>query len=74
MSSKDNTTSFPELIKLKRDGDQLSRAEMSTFVQGVTSGAIQESQIGKSMITNSVYSLQVEFFKNNCAAPAQGLC
>lgn len=51
MSSKDNTISFPELIKLKRDGDQLSGAEMSTFVQGVTSGAIQKSQIGKSMIT-----------------------
>ncbi|XP_016390935.1 thymidine phosphorylase-like [Sinocyclocheilus rhinocerous] len=50
MSSKDNTISFPELIKLKRDGGQLSRVEISTFVQGVTSGAIQKSQIGAMLM------------------------
>uniref|UniRef100_A0A672NRB8 Thymidine phosphorylase n=1 Tax=Sinocyclocheilus grahami TaxID=75366 RepID=A0A672NRB8_SINGR len=52
MSSKDNTISIPELIKLKRDSGQLSRAEISTFVQGVTSGAIQKSQIGKKMMNS----------------------
>ncbi|KAK2892934.1 hypothetical protein QQF64_035158 [Cirrhinus molitorella] len=50
MSSKDNTISFPELIKLKRDGGQLSRAEIGTFVQGVTSGAIQKTQIGAMLM------------------------
>uniref|UniRef100_A0A8C2PRG3 Thymidine phosphorylase n=2 Tax=Cyprinus carpio TaxID=7962 RepID=A0A8C2PRG3_CYPCA len=50
MSSKDNTISFPELIKLKRDCGQLNRAEISTFVQGVTSGAIQKSQIGAMLM------------------------
>jgi len=49
MSSNDNTKSFPELIKLKRDGDQLSPAEIRTFVQGVTSQTIQKSQIGKDI-------------------------
>lgn len=50
MSSNENTISFPELIKRKRDGDQLSPAEIHTFVQGVTSGAIQHSQIGAMLM------------------------
>ncbi|XP_077091039.1 thymidine phosphorylase [Siphateles boraxobius] len=50
MPSNDNTISFPELIKRKRDGDQLSPAEIRTFVQGVTSGAIQDSQIGAMLM------------------------
>ncbi|KAG1952660.1 thymidine phosphorylase [Pimephales promelas] len=50
MSSNDNTKSFPELIKLKRDGDQLSPAEIRTFVQGVTSQTIQKSQIGAMLM------------------------
>lgn len=50
MSFKDNTISFPELIKLKRDGGQLSPAEIGTFVHGVTSRDIQDSQIGENMI------------------------
>uniref|UniRef100_A0A671RYN9 Thymidine phosphorylase n=1 Tax=Sinocyclocheilus anshuiensis TaxID=1608454 RepID=A0A671RYN9_9TELE len=49
-ASHNNTISFPELIKLKRDGGQLSRAEINTFVQGVTSGAIQKSQIGAMLM------------------------
>ncbi|ROL52587.1 Thymidine phosphorylase [Anabarilius grahami] len=50
MSSNDNTISFPELIKLKRDDGQLSPADIRTFVQGVTSGAIQDTQIGAMLM------------------------
>ncbi|XP_009298457.1 thymidine phosphorylase isoform X1 [Danio rerio] len=50
MSSEDDTISFPELIKLKRNGGQLSLAEIHTFVQGVTTGAIQKSQIGAMLM------------------------
>ncbi|XP_051747076.1 thymidine phosphorylase [Ctenopharyngodon idella] len=50
MSSNDNKISFPELIKLKRDDGQLSPAEIRTFVQGVTSGAIQGTQIGAMLM------------------------
>ncbi|XP_048011168.1 thymidine phosphorylase [Megalobrama amblycephala] len=50
MSSNDNTLSFPELIKLKRDDGQLSPAEIRTFVQGVISGAIQDTQIGAMLM------------------------
>lgn len=50
MSSKNKTISFPDLIKLKRDGGQLSPAEIGTFVQGVTSGAIQKCQIGAMLM------------------------
>uniref|UniRef100_A0A8C2HW49 Thymidine phosphorylase n=1 Tax=Cyprinus carpio TaxID=7962 RepID=A0A8C2HW49_CYPCA len=50
MSFKDNTISFPELIKLKRDGGQLSPAEIGVFVHGVTSRDIQDSQIGAMLM------------------------
>ncbi|KAK7129752.1 hypothetical protein R3I93_019409 [Phoxinus phoxinus] len=50
MSSNGNTINFTELIKLKRDGDQFSPAQIHTFVQGVTSGAIQDSQIGAMLM------------------------
>uniref|UniRef100_A0A8C1Y7H5 Thymidine phosphorylase n=1 Tax=Cyprinus carpio TaxID=7962 RepID=A0A8C1Y7H5_CYPCA len=46
----DNTISFPELIKLKRDGGQLSPAEIGVFVHGVTSRDIQDSQIGAMLM------------------------
>ncbi|XP_051547297.1 thymidine phosphorylase-like [Myxocyprinus asiaticus] len=41
---------FPELIKLKRDGGELSLADIHAFVQGVKSADIQESQIGAMLM------------------------
>lgn len=38
--------SFPELIRRKRDGGQLSKQEIGAFMRGITSGSIQEGQIG----------------------------
>ncbi|XP_051544350.1 thymidine phosphorylase-like isoform X2 [Myxocyprinus asiaticus] len=50
MTTENNTVSFPELIKLKRDGGELSPADIHAFVQGVKSVAIQESQIGAMLM------------------------
>lgn len=37
---------IPELIRTKRDGRVLSGEDIGTFVRAVTSGSIQEAQIG----------------------------
>ncbi|TRY94833.1 hypothetical protein DNTS_021352 [Danionella cerebrum] len=48
--SSAKSVSFPELIKLKRDGGELNLATIHTFVQGVTSETIQQSQIGAMLM------------------------
>nr|XP_055047178.1 thymidine phosphorylase-like [Misgurnus anguillicaudatus]XP_055047179.1 thymidine phosphorylase-like [Misgurnus anguillicaudatus] len=50
MSYTNNTITFPELIKLKRDGGQLTDEEIHAFVQGVKSKAIKDSQIGAMLM------------------------
>lgn len=50
MSFTNNTITFPELIRLKRDGGQLSDADIRAFVQGVKSRTIQDSQIGAMLM------------------------
>lgn len=45
-SGEDYGASFPELIRRKRDGEQLSKQDIRFFVRGVKSGSIQEGQIG----------------------------
>lgn len=47
MSFTNNTITFPELIRLKRDGGQFSDADIQVFVQGIKSRTIQDSQIGE---------------------------
>ena len=37
---------IPELIRTKRDGGVLSDGDIGRFVRAVTSGSIQDSQIG----------------------------
>uniref|UniRef100_A0A6Q2XH68 Thymidine phosphorylase n=1 Tax=Esox lucius TaxID=8010 RepID=A0A6Q2XH68_ESOLU len=43
-------TPFPELIRKKRDGEQLSVLEIRDFVQGVKYKTIQEGQIGAMLM------------------------
>lgn len=50
MSNTNNTITFPELIRLKRDGGQLTEEEIHAFVQGVKSRAIKDSQIGAMLM------------------------
>ncbi|XP_034534824.1 thymidine phosphorylase [Notolabrus celidotus] len=42
--------SIPDLIKKKRDGEQLSDEEIRTFIRAVTDGTMQESQIGAMLM------------------------
>ena len=39
--------SIPELLRKKRNGDELTSEEMNFFIQNVVSGNIQDSQTGK---------------------------
>ena len=39
--------SIPELLKKKRNGDELTSDEINFFIQNVVSGNIQDSQTGK---------------------------
>ncbi|XP_056603899.1 thymidine phosphorylase [Triplophysa dalaica] len=50
MSFTNNTITFPELIKQKRDGGQFSDADIQVFVQGIKSRTIQDSQIGAMLM------------------------
>ncbi|KAA0720638.1 Thymidine phosphorylase [Triplophysa tibetana] len=50
MSFTNNTITFPELIRLKRDGGQFSDADIQVFVQGIKSRTIQDSQIGAMLM------------------------
>ncbi|KAM9824611.1 thymidine phosphorylase [Neosynchiropus ocellatus] len=61
-------TSIPDLIRKKRDGEQLSNEEIKTFIQAVCSKSIQECQIGamlmaiwqKGMVDSETQSLTKE--------------
>lgn len=48
MAQMEGAVSFQELIVQKRAGGQLSPEQIRTFIKGVTSGTMQESQIGGS--------------------------
>ncbi|XP_062851012.1 thymidine phosphorylase isoform X2 [Trichomycterus rosablanca] len=50
MSNTEGAHSFPDMIRQKRDGGQLSTEEIHAFVQGVKSATIQESQIGAMLM------------------------
>jgi thymidine phosphorylase len=39
--------SIPELLRKKRNGDELTSEEIKIFIQSVVSGNIQDSQTGK---------------------------
>jgi len=39
--------SIPELLRKKRNGDELTSDEINFFIQNVVSGNIQDSQTGK---------------------------
>uniref|UniRef100_A0A8C7LM12 Thymidine phosphorylase n=1 Tax=Oncorhynchus kisutch TaxID=8019 RepID=A0A8C7LM12_ONCKI len=45
-----STATFPEHIRKKRNGEQLSAGEIRDFVQGVKDKTIQESQIGAMLM------------------------
>lgn len=45
---------IPELIRTKRDGQVLSDQDIETFVRAVTSGSIQEAQIGAERLGNPI--------------------
>nr|ACI66148.1 Thymidine phosphorylase [Salmo salar] len=45
-----SAASFPEHIRKKRNGEQLSAGEIRDFVQGVKDKTIQESQIGAMLM------------------------
>lgn len=47
VSMNEETVHMPSLIAKKRDGRELSDAEIEFFVEGVVSGQIQESQLGE---------------------------
>ncbi|KAJ8381474.1 hypothetical protein SKAU_G00022520 [Synaphobranchus kaupii] len=46
----ENTVSFPELIRKKRDGGQFTREEIRAFVLAVKDKTIQEGQIGAMLM------------------------
>ncbi|KAJ8008788.1 hypothetical protein DPEC_G00082060 [Dallia pectoralis] len=48
--TQQGTATFPELIRKKRDGEQLSGLEIRHFVQGVKNKTIQEGQIGAMLM------------------------
>ncbi|MCJ8743052.1 hypothetical protein PDJAM_G00089250 [Pangasius djambal] len=50
MSHTMGASSFPEMIRRKRDGGQLSAEEIHAFIEGVKSHTIQESQIGAMLM------------------------
>ncbi|XP_053364831.1 thymidine phosphorylase [Clarias gariepinus] len=50
MSHATDVISFPEMIRWKRDGGQLSAEEIHAFIEGVKSHTIQESQIGAMLM------------------------
>ncbi|XP_060759684.1 thymidine phosphorylase [Neoarius graeffei] len=50
MAHTTDTSSFPGMIRRKRDGDQLSTEEICAFIGGVKSHTIQESQIGAMLM------------------------
>jgi thymidine phosphorylase len=39
--------SIPELLKKKRNGDELTSEEINFFIQNVVSGKVQDCQTGK---------------------------
>lgn len=49
MSHTMGASSFPDQIRQKRDGGQLSAEEIHAFIEGVKSDTIQESQIGETL-------------------------
>lgn len=49
-SAQDKMQSIPDLIKRKRDGQELSDEEIQTFIHAVTNGTIQECQIGAMLM------------------------
>lgn len=50
MSHTMGASSFPEIIRRKRDGGQLSAEEIHAFIEGVKTCNIQESQIGAMLM------------------------
>lgn len=71
-SGEDYGASFPELIRRKRDGEQLSKQDIRFFVRGVKSGSIQEGQIGamlmaiwqKGMVAEETVALTQEMMES----------
>ncbi|KAM9402709.1 thymidine phosphorylase-like isoform 1-T2 [Salvelinus alpinus] len=49
-NQEQSTATFPEHIRKKRNGEQLSAGEIRDFVQGVKDKTIQESQIGAMLM------------------------
>ncbi|XP_030637154.1 thymidine phosphorylase [Chanos chanos] len=72
MAQEGAPTSFPELIRRKRDGEQLSAAEIRSFTRAVKLGTIQDSQIGamlmaiwqKSMVADETLALTQEMMQS----------
>ncbi|XP_072530031.1 thymidine phosphorylase [Salminus brasiliensis] len=50
MAQTESVVNYQEMIRRKRDGGQLSSAEIRAFIQGVTLNTIQESQIGAMLM------------------------
>ncbi|KAG9340027.1 hypothetical protein JZ751_022138 [Albula glossodonta] len=68
ISDMENSVSFPELIRKKRDGERFTPEEIRAFVVAVKNKTIQESQIGamlmaiwqKGMVTEETMALTRE--------------
>ena len=45
-----NAASFPELIGIKRDGDELTKEQVKMFIDGVMKRNIHDSQLGSMLM------------------------
>nr|XP_056702622.1 LOW QUALITY PROTEIN: thymidine phosphorylase [Euleptes europaea] len=52
--------SIPEIIRKKRDGEKLQEEEIRTFVQGVTTGAMKDGQIGAMLMAIRLQGMDAE--------------
>jgi thymidine phosphorylase len=52
--------SIPELLKKKRDGDELTPEEINFFIQNVVTGNVQDCQTGKILSIKLACTVKAE--------------
>lgn len=52
VESTSKMSSLPEIIRKKRDGEELSKADMQIFIEQTAAGTAQQCQIGIYYRTN----------------------
>ena len=58
----ESTLSIPDLIAKKRDGATLTDAEIKQFIEGLSNGEVQDSQVGAMLMAIYIRGLCSKIF------------